>query len=161
VRIAVDACSVINIGNSGVVAAVLALPHEYFIGPAVFGESEPLDAILQKACDDGRIIVLGDADIDLVEYSRIAEAGLGDGETECITLAATNGWLVCSDDGRARKIASERLGAERVIGSIRLLMQCVAAGHLARAEAFAAYTRMMEAGAFMPKLTQQSFDPPM
>lgn len=159
-KIAVDACSVINIGNSGAVVAVLALPHEYFIGPAVLGESEPLDVIVQKACEDGRVTVLGDTDVDVAEYSRVAEARLGDGETECITLATTNGWLVCSDDGRARKIASERLGAGRVIGSIRLLMQCVAAGQLTSAEAFAAYTRMVQAGAFMPKLTERAFASP-
>jgi predicted nucleic acid-binding protein len=160
VRIAVDACSVINVGNSGVVAAVLALPHEYFIGPAVLGESEPLDAAVQKACDDRRIIVLGDSDVDLAEYLRVAEAGLGDGETECIALAATNGWLVCSDDGRARKVASDRFGVDRVIGTIRLLMQCVVDGHLTSADAFAAYVRMVHAGAFLPKLTQQAFVPP-
>jgi predicted nucleic acid-binding protein len=160
VKISVDACSVINVGNSGVVAAVLALPHAYFIGPAVLGESEPLDPAVQRACDDRRIIVLGESDVDLAEYLRVAEARLGDGETECIALAATNGWLVCSDDRRARKVASDRLGADRVIGTIRLLMQCMAAGHLTSADAFAAYIRMVKAGAFLPKLTQQAFDPP-
>ena len=159
-KIAVDACSVINLGNSGVVAAVLALPHEYFVGPAVLGESEPLEAAVQKACDDRRIIVLGDVDVDLAEYLRVAEAGLGDGETECIALAATNGWLLCSDDGKERKVAADRLGAERVIGTIRLLMQCVAARHLTSADAFAAYIRMVKAGAFLPKLTLAAFDPP-
>jgi len=160
VKIAVDACSVINVGNSGVVAAVLALPHEYFIGPAVLGESEPLDPVTQTACDAGRITLVGDADVDLAEYSRVAEAGLGDGETECITLAATNGWHVCSDDGRARKIAGERLGTDRVLGTIRLLMQCVVAGHLTSADAYAAYLRMVQRGAFLPTLAPQAFDPP-
>jgi predicted nucleic acid-binding protein len=158
VKFAVDACSVINVGNSGVVAAVLALPHEYFVGPAVLGESEPLDPELQQACNDRRIIVLDDGDVDLGEYLRVAEAGLGDGETECIALAATNGWHVCTDDGKARSVAAARLGTDRVIGTIRLLMQAVRAGYLASADAFAAYIRMMEAGAFLPKLTQQAFE---
>jgi predicted nucleic acid-binding protein len=160
VKIVVDACSVINIGNSGVVAAVIALPNEYFIGPAVLGEAEPLDVAIQNACDSGRITLLDDSDVDLAEYLRIAEAGLGDGETECIALAAANDWLICSDDGRARRLASGRLGEERVIGTIRLLIQSVAAGQLTSADAFVAYVRMVQAGAFLPKLTQQAFEPP-
>lgn len=160
-KITIDACSVINIGHSGVAPSVLSLSHEYFIGPAVLGESEPLDVPMQNACADGRVVLLGDADVDLGEYLQVAEAGLGDGETECIALAGTKGWVVCTDDGRARKIASERLGADRVIGTIRLLMQCVSARHLTSVEAFAAYTRMVQGGAFLPRLTQQAFDPPI
>lgn len=158
-KIVLDACSVINIGNSRAVTAVLALSHEYFIGPAVLGESEPLEAELQQACANGRIAMLDDADVDLSEYLRIAEAGLGDGETECIALASIRGWHVCSDDGRARKIASDHLGGDRVLGTIRLLMHCVASGVLSSAQAFAAYENMLQAGAFLPKLTINAFEP--
>ncbi len=159
-KVAIDSCSVINIGNSGVVRAVLALPHEYFIGPAVLGESAPLNSLVQRACDDGRIVLLTDADVDIDEYLRVAEAGLGDGETECIALASFHRWGVCSDDRRARRVASELLGANRVVGTIRLLVQCVAAHHLSGAEAFAAYTRMVQSGAFLPRLQLGDFDPP-
>jgi predicted nucleic acid-binding protein len=160
VKIVLDACSVINIGNSHAVTDVLALSHEYFIGPAVLGESEPLEAEMQQACDNGRIAMLDDADVDLGEYLKVAEAGLGDGETECIALAAIRGWHVCSDDGRARKIASDYLGSDRVLGTIRLLMQCVASGFLTSAQAFAAYEKMLQAGAFLPNLTMDAFEPP-
>lgn len=156
-KIVVDACSLINIGNSGVAAEVLQLPHEYLMGSAVFEESDPLEPSLETARLSGRIVQVPDDQIDPQIYASVAHAALGDGETECIALALQYGWSVCTDDNLARRTGIARLGASRVIGSLRLLIHCVQAGFLLQDQAFVAYQRMLQQGAFLPRMIPADF----
>lgn len=156
-KIVVDACSWINLGNSGVADKVLGLSHEYYIGPAVLDESAPLEVTIEAARASGRIIDITEDKVDLAVYASVRNPKLGDGETECITLAVQYGYLVCTDDGLARQAAITRLGAARVLGSLRLLIECVQAGLLTQQAAFAAYEAMVSYGAFLPRKIPSDF----
>jgi predicted nucleic acid-binding protein len=159
VIIGVDACSVINLCNSGVLEIVLKLPHEFLMGPEVVEECEPFEAVLDAAVSTGSIRLVPESVVSVAEVIRVAAHGLGDGETETIALGITHGWAVCSDDRRARDVARAAVGTERVIGSIGLLSQCVAARLLSSKDAYAAYEAMVAAGGFLPKLPANYFAP--
>jgi len=91
--------------------------------------------------------------VNLVELYR-----LGDGETESLMFAQTNeSLIVCSDDRAARRAATSLFGADRVIGSIRLLLHCIEDGLLTSDAAFALYRQMIIRGAFFPNLTKEQF----
>jgi predicted nucleic acid-binding protein len=160
VIVAVDACSAINLAKSGVLHRVLGLPYDFRLGPEVVSECSPMEPDLQAACDSGRIVLVRDDDVDIAEVIRIAAFNLGDGETETIALACTFGWHVCTDDGAARRRATIEVGAARVLGTLRLLTDAVAATQLTAHEAFAAYQQMIASGAFLPAVDVGFFAPP-
>lgn len=85
--------------------------------------------------------------------------GLGEGETECLAAAKTGDYLMVSDDLRARNVAIDLLGTNRVMGTIGLLRIAVAKNLLTRGQAFASYQLMRSLGAFLPILTIDDFFP--
>ena len=88
----------------------------------------------------------------------LAEFSLGLGETECLAFALIgSSESICCDDGKARQVCAAKLGSLRVLGTARLLQECVQAGLLSRDEAVAAYELMRAKGGFLPVLTEAFF----
>ncbi|MXP09716.1 hypothetical protein [Pseudoblastomonas halimionae] len=103
---------------------------------------------------DGDLEYLEDNQLDVDEVLNfVDEKKLGDGESECILLANLDGQSsICCDDRRGRAKATEFLGEERVLGSLRLLKMAVRVGLIVPVEAFAAYELMRDAGGFLPTI---------
>jgi predicted nucleic acid-binding protein len=78
--------------------------------------------------------------LDLVEIVDLAEIALvtdllheqlGRGESACLALAESRGWVLASDErGRFRRLASERIGEGRLMTTRDALEQAVAVGSL-------------------------------
>lgn len=155
-RLAIDACSLINLQKSGVIDTVLGLKaYEFRVGSFV---KEECGAFLQPYIDSGLLGELSDARLSSAEFSRVLDCyDLGFGETECIAFALLDGMSVCSDDAKARKAAQSELGESRVIGTLFLLRQCVKNGTLTAESALAAYEQMRAKGAFLPDLQDGYF----
>lgn len=157
-KLVVDACALINLSNGGAFAAVLSLSgFEWSVGPIVVNECGGLRA-LQDAMNSGAIHLLDDTLLGMNAFMLLRRKyRLGPGETECIAFAATLGLGVCTDDGRARAVATTELGADSVTGTIGLLKRCVAVNIMKSHAAVAAYRRMVLAGAFLPTMHEKDF----
>lgn len=83
--------------------------------------------------------------LDLVEIVDLAEIALvtdllheqlGRGESACLALAESRGWVLASDErGRFRRLATERIGEGRLVTTRDALEQAVAVGSLDGSEA--------------------------
>ena len=162
-NVVMDACSVINLHNGGVLEVVCSNAVAKFqIGPIAGGEcSEECAGALAALHGAGKIEYLTDTPLDADEFlDFVAEHRLGAGEAECIMLAALDAQtFVSCDDMRGRKKGTLILGEERVTGSIGLLKMAVAKGVISVAHAFASYSQMKEAGGFLPEVDEAYFQP--
>lgn len=92
---------------------------------------------LARAIANG--IVVDEEVFDLAEFAIITDLlrqQLGRGESACLALAQSRGWLLASDErGRFRRLATERDGAGRLMTTREVLDRLVALGTLSGAEA--------------------------
>lgn len=155
-NVIMDACSVINLHNGGVLEVVCAIEAiDVQIGPIAGGEcSEDCAIALANLHEAGQLEYLADTPIDADEFLEfVAQHKLGDGEAECIMLAELSETAaVCCDDMRGRRKTEAILGQGRLVGSLKLLKQAVAEALLTADQAFAAYDLMREAGGFLPEI---------
>lgn len=123
------------------------------------GECGDLRAVLEEWVGNGVLTMLPDNALGSEEFADVLNSyGLGLGETECMALAKRQNLCVCTDDKAARRAAAEHLGEERVLGSLRLLRECVCHGLLSLQQAYAAYEAMKDQGAFLPPVSASYFD---
>jgi len=87
----------------------------------------------------------------------VADHDIGDGELESISVCETTDRAFCTDDAAARRLATNLLGAPKVMGSLRLLKFSVEASLLRCTEAFAGYEQMRNCGGFLPDLADDFF----
>ena len=161
-NVVMDACSVINLQNGGVLEIVCSLVAiNVQIGPIAGGEcSEELAETLAVLHDAGLIQYLTDTPLDADMFLKfVDEHRLGDGEAECIMLADLDAeTMVCCDDMRGRRKAQAILGEERIVGSIGLLKRAVAHDLISGPQAFASYELMKAAGGFLPDFDNEYFE---
>jgi predicted nucleic acid-binding protein len=160
VRLLIDACAAINLHNCGKLAIVCGLPNtEIAMSPIVVSECG-LDCAaeiiaLQGA---GRIHFVPDDEISPDRFLElVTDHDIGDGELESIAVCETTDRSFCTDDAAARRLATNLLGAPKVMGSLRLLKLAVAASLLECTEAFAGYNQMRDSGGFLPDLANDFF----
>ena len=158
-----DACAFINLANSTLLEQILRLPHrKWLVGELVRGECHyPTHERpeLDTAIFEGKITLLNGSDMDASTFLTLLDAhNLGDGETECLAYSTIFGYVVCSDDGRARNIVSSTLGGDKIIGSIGLLREGIAARLITSDDAVRAYKLMKRRGAFLPDLRVGIFE---
>lgn len=161
-KIILDACSVINLVNAAGLAACAELERcKLYVGPIVFGEcSEGSAQELVSLINSGHIHQLADDEIPIdIFLDMLTEHNLGEGETECIAGASLSDFIVCSDDGRARHIGRTVLGANKVVGSARLLKWCVEEEILICTQASTHFSTMKNMGGFLPTLSDAFFCP--
>ncbi|KVM74781.1 hypothetical protein CFB52_026945 [Burkholderia sp. AU18528] len=157
--IILDASTLINLANGGVLNVVLSLPGvRFLVSSVVRGESKSVVSAVDAVIADG---ILGLVDDDLISIRTFRAAkerlGLGAGETECILAAEQMGCVLACDDLAARSAAKKALGAGQVRGSIGLLRMAVEANMLNREAAYLAYQLMRNRGGYLPELSPVDF----
>jgi predicted nucleic acid-binding protein len=161
-NVIIDASSSINLHRGGVLEIVLSLTSFGFVfhvGSIVRSECGDLSEFLDIQAALGTLVILPDDSLSPLEFAEILNLyDLGLGETECIALAQQRELCVCTDDKAARKAAVQHLGAERAIGSLKLIRNCVCQGLLGSREALIAYELMKSRGAFLPPVSTDYFD---
>lgn len=161
-KIVLDASSSINLHRGGALETVFDLiscAFMFHIGYIVRAECADLQGVLDEEAKKGRLILLPDETLSPDEFAHILDLyDLGLGETECIALAQQRGFSVCTDDKAARRAAIECLGENRVLGSIRLLRECVCRRSMTPQGALIAYQGMKACGAFLPAIPTNYFD---
>ncbi|MBB6562937.1 putative nucleic acid-binding protein [Acidovorax soli] len=159
--VVLDASTLINLHNGGVLAQVLSLPGRSFqVSPEVRRESRTVANEIQVAVERGDIEWVDDTAIAATEFEdALAFWELGPGETECILAAKALGCVVACDDGAARRVIAQEIGASRMTGTVGLLRETVVAGYLTATEAFTAYLQMKRLGGFLPHLALADFQP--
>ena len=113
-------------------------PYRFVVPAEVVNE---ITAPAQKA-DVARALVQGvlaETVIDSVEalalFGTLRDL-MGRGEAACLALAATEGWMIASDEKRRfRREAIARIGEERIAGTASLLRHAIKIGRLTVAEA--------------------------
>lgn len=155
-----DASTVINLLNGAALELVLRLDsHRFAIGPMVLRECGLHEAQLQTFVAAGLLTVVNDDLVSANQFLVLLERyGLGDGETECLAVAALTGASMCCDDAAARRAATDLVGSHRLSGSLGLLREAVRQGRLSSDRAFAAYEQMRAKGGFLPEATKEFFD---
>lgn len=157
-----DASTLINLANGGVLGDVLALDGiEFLVGAAVMDEIPSAAEEIKQVVATGLLRFIDDNVITAKAFSQAKqEMQLGDGETECILAAAIMGYCIACDDKKARREAKARLDPEeRVTGSIGLLRALCAAGKASPQEALAVYQLMIERGGYLPEASLELFTP--
>ena len=157
-----DSCSTINLHNGSVLEKVLELSsarYVFHMGTIVRGECGDLTAYLDEQANKGRILILQGKTITPNHFAELLNRyELGLGETECIVHAERHVLTVCTDDGAARAAAKDHLGETRVVGSLRLIRECVCAGIITSDQAYVGYELTKSRGAFLPEILPSYFD---
>lgn len=132
---------------------------EWWLPPAVVDESGPTcAAVMLDLQQRGLIHFLNDDKIEADRFLSLLDAyRLGAGETECVAIAAETDHHICCDDRRARRMAAETIGSDRVFGTVRLLKWCVEQDRIGCNEARELLREMRERGGFLPDTPQSYF----
>ena len=158
----VDSCSTINLHNGRMLEKVLDLTSSGFVfhmGTIVRGECGDLATYLDQEASKGRLTVLPAKMITPTRFADILyRYELGLGETECIVHAEQRTLVVCTDDMAARNATKIHLGETRVLGSLRLIRECVCFGIITSQQAYIGYELMKTRGAFLPDVSASYFD---
>lgn len=148
-----DTCALINLHNCGMLELALAGAQGLVrVGPSVIGECDPALVGSLIACRrNGLLDLLDDSSISSVRFMDIqSNFAIGDGETECIAMAEFHNAQICCDDKKARRVATQLLGPQRVMGSLRLLQMAVSSDLCEPQAAFDGYLQMKVCGGFLP-----------
>jgi predicted nucleic acid-binding protein len=155
-----DASALINLLNAEILNTVLRVDrHTFCLGPQVKAECGPDVGTLDGLIEAGLISLADDSQLPANGFVEVLTLyDLGDGETECIAFADhDDAYVICSDDGSARAVASQRFGPERVIGSLYLVRECVRQNLINQGQARAAYELMRNRGGFLPEVAEDYF----
>lgn len=158
--IILDASTLINLVNGGILSRAFRLPGvRFLVSGMVVDEAKTISEVVNEAVATGWLDLL---DADMIAMSMFTKAkkemNLGDGETESILAAELIPCHFACDDRAARKFAKIRLGLSRVTGSIGLLQQAVNASLLLPEDASAAHRMMIAHGGYLPNLDGNYFD---
>jgi hypothetical protein len=128
-----DACCTLNLVATGRTGEILSqLPHRFCLGPRGRGEAlylavpeaEEREAIdLQPFFDAG--LLTEEAIVGPAEEALFVEFGahVADGEAEAAALAVNRGYILATDDRKARRIVMERHASVRLTGTLELLRE--------------------------------------
>jgi predicted nucleic acid-binding protein len=154
-----DSGSLINLAHGQVLGLLAKTPlYEGYVAPLVLGECKSIADDLAYLMAMGTLIQLPDLTMGTADFAALlAKHRLGAGETECLVMASTDGYVVSCDDGTARGVLSKSLGVEKVTGTLGLLIMAVQAELLSVSEAFASYQQMRALGGYLPALTGEEF----
>jgi predicted nucleic acid-binding protein len=151
-----DACSLINLINGGLLQKIVALASTQFHVGEILLEQEILDNVQKLKVNTliaNKDLSLLPSNILLSQFIALKNKyGLGDGETECIALCKNLNFAISTDDLKARKCAKTELGSQFVFGSLYLMRELVRAGTISCQEALTAYKEMITHGGFLPNV---------
>jgi predicted nucleic acid-binding protein len=160
-KIIFDACALFNLVHGEVFEVIVGmLDPPACLGPQVRSESRSIAGVLDQALGASRIELLDDATLPASLFFALLEKyELGAGETECLAFASVQPLIICSDDRRARNMATRELGEGRVIGTLGLLIRATELSVLTPGAAIAAYELMRRRGGFLPDVPADRFSP--
>ena len=159
----VDASGIINLLNGGVARTCLQnIEPVVDVTPAIERECNghgDTSLAFRGLVDDGLLVqcLAVISATDLAEFIELND--LGAGESEAILACEQIGRHVWCDDGRARTVARERLGIDKVTGTLGILKDLVRIQDLTPELAHSSYQAMIAAGGFLPSMTLQDFMP--
>jgi predicted nucleic acid-binding protein len=159
-KLVTDACSLINIHNADGLTVVSGLEEFSIVVPPLVLEecNEDCARKIRDLAVANAIEILDDNEVTAELFSELSAAhGLGDGETECLSFCMLTDWHFCCDDRKARRCGNLLLGDQRVIGSLRLLRECVNTKLILCDQANSMYVRMVRHGGFLPTVAQEFF----
>ncbi|MDB5157114.1 MAG: hypothetical protein JWR50_1821 [Mucilaginibacter sp.] len=153
--VVLDTSSIINLINGSVLDRIVKLPNnKFFIGEQLLNKEilDEVQKIIVEALIVKKKITVIPSTITLSTVVDLqSKFRLGLGEIECIALCKINDKAICTDDLKARTIASKEIGEINVLGSLSLLKESVKAGVLNCNDALGSYHLMIEKGGFLPK----------
>lgn len=130
------------------------------VGPIVLKEcGPPLERRLREYMAAGTLREVLAGEVPLGPFTAMLERyRLGDGETECLTVALTIECLVATDDRAARRAVIQEFGESRLTGSLGLLRIGVRESLITSSDAMNFYQAMRRLGAFLPEIELSFFD---
>ena len=158
-NIVTDACCLINLIEGGCIETIFRLPDvRFFVGPVALEECARHRLIAEREIKAATLELIDGGDVPGLRFLDLLERyGLGQGETECIAICEHHGYTLGSDDQRARRIGSDLLSKERVIGTLGLLQRAVSVDRVFAMEAVAWVKAMQKAGSFLPPVDMNFF----
>ncbi len=154
-----DANVLINLIHADLLDLLGRLPGYEFVVPDHVVEevtSKEQRHVLDEALENGVLIKQSVTDIEAIELFVELVAVMGRGEAACLALAATEGWVVASDEkSRFRREAQERLGEGRILTTPGLFVLAIRAGVMTVEEADEAKA-VLETKRFEMKITSFS-----
>lgn len=156
----VDACCLLNLIRGDFVSAVVVSATRSLCCQGLVIDEIVSDApALARLIRSGALTEISGGQIFSSQLGAMAAAhNIGLGEAECIVIAKDLACSLASDDKRARTAAVAELGKARVTGSIGLIREAVAGGVVELDDAYLAYSKMINAGAYLPNLAQDKFE---
>jgi predicted nucleic acid-binding protein len=155
-----DANVLINLVLVSRLALLSKLPNHEFIVPEHVREEISIPeqrAAVDTAISNGWLKLEVISDLGVITAFTELIASLGRGEAACIAIAAKEGWYVASDEKkRFLREAEVRLGVDRVITTVDVLVLAIRAGLITVEEADADKLTL-ESKRFKPKPSFTSF----
>ena len=128
-NVALDACVLINFLNVDRISILGELPqYRFYIPDAVHDEVIRPEQRRGLAIAYQKGIVYREDTPQIEENKVIAELtrSMGKGEAACLAAAQCRGWMLASDEkGKFKKMAVERIGQERIIGTADILCAAI------------------------------------
>jgi len=157
----IDACALVNLILGETAEECLRLiDPKVQVTPAIdkecHGRTQTAEALRALLASD--LLETCNAEISsdaLVEFMTVHR--LGAGESEAILACAQIERHLWSDDRRARRVAAETLGDDRVTGTIGILLRLCGLGDVTPEAAYSAYCAMRAAGGFLPVIELEAF----
>lgn len=157
-----DACAIMNlVAGEATRLCLERIDPKAQVSPVVEGEcsNDDTQQSLIELIEEG-LIERTDVEIaaeDLLAF--MSRHDLGAGESEAILVCISSNKHLWSDDGKARRLGTEMLGAARVVGTIGVLKELTRLGDIGIDDAYAVYSQMRDEGAFFPNLVRDEFAP--
>lgn len=134
-----DANVLINVCHIGQLPLLGGLtPYRFFVPEEVINEiTEPAQqAEVESALAQGLIARTVIDSIEALALFGTLRDLMGRGEAACLALAATQGWIIASDEKRRfRREVLERIGAARIVDTASLLRHAISIERVSVAEA--------------------------
>jgi len=158
-----DACCTLNLSATSRIEVILRrLPYEFTVGSWGRREAQWLsvpDLEERESVDLEPLIragVLTEEELrDRAEEALFVELGLtlADGEAEAAALAISRGYVLATDDRKARRVVAERHPSARLTGTLELLHAWQSAAAPSEAEVADALRRISERATYRPRRT--------
>ena len=127
-----DSCVLINLIHMGRLPILGELPgYEFVIPDHVYEEvTDPEQRrVLDEILAQGNIKKEPLTDLAAIELYANLRGRLGSGESACLAMAVSTGWMIASDERRLfRREVVARIGEDRLLTTVRIYVLAIEAG---------------------------------
>jgi len=129
-----DSCVLINLIHVGRLAFLEQLPgYEFVIPDHVYKEVTDHEqrSVLDEVLAQGKLKKEPLTDLAAIELYANLRGRLGSGESACLAMAVSTGWMIASDERRLfRREVVARIGEDRLLTTVRIYVLAIEAGLL-------------------------------